>query len=88
MKRISDYIHTHHSSIAFWVCAGVSVGLMIGSFFAPPMGVIDSSVIMSSGVLFSFAALGVIPSAIKEGRGVKVKHNDTEIEIEGKRNEN
>ena len=32
---------------AFWTCLIISIGLIIGSFFVPPLGVIDGSVLAS-----------------------------------------
>ena len=31
--------------VLFWVFLGISAGLIVGSFFVPPMGVIDASVL-------------------------------------------
>ena len=35
--------------------ATFGVGLMVASFFVPPMGVIDSSVLVASGEVFTFS---------------------------------
>ena len=39
------------SRFTFVICFFVSVGLMIGGFFVPPMGVIDGSVLTAIGEL-------------------------------------
>lgn len=69
------------SKIIFWVALGISVCLMVVGFLLPPTGVIDPSVLTAVGELFAFAALGVIPSAIKEGRSIKVTKGDASIEV-------
>lgn len=66
---------------AFWTCLITSIGLIIGSFFVPPMGVIDGSVIASVGELFAFATLATVIEAIKKGSDVTVQHNQTSITV-------
>lgn len=67
--------------LAFWICLFISIGLMLGGFFAPPTGVIDGSVLTAVGELFGFAALATILQAIKD-HNVKLTHGNTEITIE------
>ena len=43
--------------IAFWIAFVVSICLMVGGFFAPPLGVIDGSVLTSTGILSAFVEL-------------------------------
>lgn len=59
----------------------ISVFLIVASFFVPPMGVIDGSVLASVGELFAFAALFKIGEAIERGMDAKVTHRDTTIEV-------
>lgn len=59
----------------------VSVGLIIGSFFVPPQGVIDGSVLAAVGELFAFAALFMAWEAIDRGVDAKVTHGNTTIEL-------
>ena len=42
------------SRLTFVICFFVSVGLFIGGFFVPPMGVIDGSVLTAVGELLLF----------------------------------
>lgn len=60
---------------------GVSAALIIGSFFVPPMGVIDGSVLASVGELFAFAALFFAWEAVDRGIDAKIRHGDTEIDL-------
>lgn len=42
---------------AFWIAFVVSILLIVGGFFAPPLGVIDGSVLTSTGILSAFVEL-------------------------------
>lgn len=79
MKDLLKLLPLHKAS--FVVCLVVSLGLIIGGFFVPPMGIIDGSVITSTGVLFTFAALGIAGHNLDIGKGAKITHGDTEIEF-------
>ena len=43
--------------MAFWIAFVVSICLMVGGFFTPPLGVIDGSVLTSTGILSTFVEL-------------------------------
>lgn len=60
---------------------GISIGLYIGGFFCPPMGVIDGSVLKATGILFGFASLAVVAQAIHNGKIITFSKGDTEIEV-------
>lgn len=66
---------------AFWVCLIFSIGLILGSFFVPPMGVIDGSILASVGELFGFATLATVIEAIKKGSDVSVSHGSTTVTV-------
>lgn len=66
---------------AFWICLIVSIGLLVGSFFVPPMAEIDGSILTAVGELFGFATLGIVGHAINMGIDAKVKHGNTEISV-------
>lgn len=69
--------------VATAILTAFSVGLLVGGFFSPPMGIIDSSVLMAAGILFAFSALWVAAYAINvKGGSAKIKHGQTELEIE------
>lgn len=69
--------------VATAILTAFSVGLLVGGFFSPPMGVIDGSVLMAAGILFAFSALWVAAYAINvKGGSAKVRHGQTEIELE------
>lgn len=66
---------------AFWVCLIVSVGLFIGGFFVPPMGVIDGSVLKAVGMLLGFGTLGQAPVLIESLERAKFTKGDMTIEV-------
>lgn len=59
----------------------VSIGLLVGGFFAPPMGVIDGSVLTAVGLLFAFGTLAQIPIIIEVAGYAKISSGNTTIEI-------
>lgn len=62
----------------------VSILLIVGGFFCPPMGSIDGSVLTAVGLLLMFAVVEKLPEAIAAGRSVKIQRGDTSLEVAGK----
>ena len=58
----------------------LSVLLIVGGFFCPPIEVIDGSVLSAVGLLLMFATIDKIPDAIKAGRNLKISKGDFSIE--------
>lgn len=69
------------SRFTFAICFFVSVGLMIGGFFVPPMGVIDGSVLTAVGELLLFPTLLYAYRALKLGYEVKFQKGETSVEV-------
>ena len=67
--------------IIFYSTFIISVALIIGGFFCPPIGVIDGSVLTAVGLLILFATIEKIPEAIKAGKNIKVQKGDSSVEI-------
>lgn len=63
------------------VLAAVAVVLTVVSFFVPPRGVIDGSVLAAVGELFAFASLFMIWESVDRGMDAKITHGDTKIEL-------
>lgn len=63
------------------ILAAVAVVLIVLSFFVPPCGVIDSSVLAAVGELFAFASLFMIWESVDLGMDAKITHGDTKIEL-------
>lgn len=66
---------------ATYILIAIAVGLIITSFFLPPMGVIDNSALIVAGIFFAFAALLTAQHAIDKGMDAKIKHGETELTI-------
>ena len=69
------------SRFTFVICFFVSVGLIIGGFFVPPVGVIDGSVLTAVGELLLFPTLLYAYRALELGYKVKFKKGETSIEV-------
>ena len=69
------------SRFTFAICFFVSVGLVIGGFFVPPMGVIDGSVLTAVGELLLFPTLLYSYRALELGYKVKFQKGETSIEV-------
>ena len=67
--------------ITFAICFIVSVGLIIGGFIVPPMGIIDGSVLTSVGELLLFPTLLYGFRAVELGLEIKFQKGETSIEI-------
>lgn len=65
----------------------LSVALIIGGFFCPPIGVIDGSVLSAVGLLLMFATIDKIPDAVKAGKSIKLQKGDTSIEVNSEKTE-
>ena len=76
LRQVDWYIH---------VTMVVSIVLIIVSFFIPPTGVIDGSVLAAVGELGAMSAmfsfLVKLPQYIKAGTAAKITHGSTSIEI-------
>lgn len=63
------------------ILAAVAVVLIVVSFFVPPLGIIDGSVLAAIGELFAFASLFMIWESIDRGMDAKITHGETKIEL-------
>jgi hypothetical protein len=76
-KEVENIKKASRRSPAYWVCTILSIVLLVSSFILPPTGVIDNSVLTATGILFGFAALGVI-----DHKGIgKMTKGDTTVSI-------
>ena len=76
MKRLKQA-----DKYVFWFCLILAAGLFIGSFFCPPLGVIDGSVLKAAAILVAMQALAIVGQNLAKGKDVKFTHGDTEITI-------
>lgn len=70
-----------HHDIWLRILTIVSILLISGAFFVPPMAIIDSSILAAVGELAGFGAIWQVSKAIDKGVDASVKHNDTEITV-------
>ena len=75
------------SRFTFVICFFVSVGLIVGGFFVPPMGIIDGSVLTATGELLLFPTLLYAFRALELGYKVKFQKGETTIELHKQENE-
>lgn len=67
----------------FYLNLIISIALIVGGFFCPPMGVIDGSVLTAVGLLLMFSVIQRVPDVIKAGRSVKIQKGDFSAELNG-----
>ena len=79
MKKF--YNNFLRDNLYFWFFGGISVLLIVLSFFIPPLAVVDGSVLAATGELFGFAALGAVVHSIDKGKTASVSHNGTTITV-------
>jgi len=79
MKRIwNDYFRYN---IPFFALTAIAVILLIVAFILPPTSYIDKSVLEAASLIFAFAALWTVHTAVVKGTGAKIRHRDLEVEI-------
>ena len=62
----------------------LSILLIVGGFFCPPIGIIDGSVLTAVGLLLMFGVIAqtpVILDAVRNGKSVKISKGDLELEV-------
>ena len=58
-----------------------SILLIIASFFVPPLGILDGSVLAAVGELEGLGVLWIILRAVEKGTGASFKKGDVEVDI-------
>ena len=61
-----------------------SILLIIASFFVPPLGILDGSVLAAVGELEGLGVLWIILRAVEKGIGASFKKGDVEVDIKEK----
>ena len=80
MKKIYNKLN-NIGKVSFWVTLITSIVLIITSFFLPPTGSVDPTVMASVGELFAFGTLGTVLTAISKGADVTLQHNNTSVTL-------
>ena len=73
------------NNLWFKILSAVSIILIIISFFLPPQGTIDPSVLAATGEIIAWGALYSVILAVQKGRSVSMQHGETTITINGKK---
>ena len=66
----------------------ISIALIVGGFFVPPIGVIDGSVLTAVGLLLMFGVIAQIPTilnAVREGNSITLTKGDISAEVNSNR---
>lgn len=83
-NSVTKTIIKHEDRAIFYVCLTVAIVLLLVSFFIPPTGVIDPSVLKAAAILLGFAALGIVGKNLSDGKDVTFSHGETEVTISDK----
>lgn len=77
-------------AIAGWLCLFMSIALLSVSFFLPPKGVIDPSVLQGVGEIFAFNFVFQLPKiirSVKDGKSITLKKGEFEIGVQSEKKE-
>ena len=70
------------------VLAIIAVALLVTSFFLPPLGVVNPSVIQASAEIIGMIGIFFAWHSVDKGLDTRINHNNTSIEITNKNNKN
>ena len=84
MKEILK--ETWESNIWLRILTISSILLIITSFFVPPLGILDGSVLAAVGELEALGVLWIVLRAVEKGTGASFKKGDVEVDILEKEN--
>lgn len=68
----------------FYMNLAVSIALIVGGFFVPPLGIIDGSVLTAVGLLLMFGVIAQIPAildAVRAGKSIKLQKGDFSVDV-------
>ena len=72
---------TWESNIWLRILSISSILLIIASFFVPPLGIIDGSVLAAVGEIEALGVLWIVMRAVEKGTGASFKKGDVEVDI-------
>lgn len=75
------------NNLFFWIFGLISVALIITSFFLPPTGVVEPSVMAAVGELFGFASLGAVLKSLDQNKTATFSKGDINVTIGDKKEE-
>ena len=72
---------TWESNIWLRILTISSILLIIASFFVPPLGIIDGSVLAAVGEIEALGVLWIVLRAVEKGTAASFKKGDVEVDI-------
>ena len=79
-----EFYKNHLENNSFFIFFSIAALLLIvAGFIVPPTGIIDRSVLIAVGELNGTLAIWAVIKSIDKGRSASLKHNDTELIING-----
>ena len=75
---------TWESNIWMRILTISSILLIIASFFVPPLGIIDGSVLAAVGEIEALGVLWIVLRAVEKGTAASFKKGDVEVDIKEK----
>lgn len=72
---------TKQTSIAMWLSWGFMVLLLVWCFIIPPRGENSEEILKACCLVYAVIPSAIVREALKEGKGAKLSHGDTHIEI-------
>lgn len=92
MKNIKDFweICKRDGAAGGWICMLTALFLLIGAALTPPYFIVDSSILAAVGEIFAFFTVFRLPNiiqSVKDGKSIRLQHNDTTIEVNSEKEE-
>lgn len=86
MKKFRDFwnICKQNGAVGGWICLLSALFLLIGAALTPPYFIVDSSILAAVGEVFAFFTVLKLPNiiqSVKDGKSIRLQHNDTTIEV-------
>ena len=79
-----EFYRNHLENNSFFIFFSIAaLILIVAGFIVPPIGQIDSSVLIAVGELNGTLAIGAVIKSIDKGRSASIKYNGTELDING-----
>ena len=83
-----EFYKNHLENNRFFIFFSIAaLILIVAGFIVPPTGQIDDSVLIAVGELNGTLAIGAVIKAIDKGRSASIKHNGTELDITGNKDD-
>lgn len=69
------------SGVIFAITTFFAIGLFVGGFLVPPIGIINGSVLKAGGILLGFGSVAQVPLLARRGADVKIQHGQTSLTV-------